>query len=282
MALTVTAAGAAVRPDAGADADDLDSSAGASVITMQFRLDLSLDIAEQEVQAAINAANSLLPTDLPAPPIYAKVNPADAPVIRWASLEKPPAGRGAGHCRAPVQQQDRAGFGVGLVSMSGGQRPAVRIRPMCRRSPRAACRWKRSAARLPTPMPMAKGSFDGPTKSWTIDANDQLSDAPATQLIVAFEWRAGAPVRCGQGGPAPKTRAPPLDERHPAVIIDVQRQPGANVIGRWTHQGRPARSGSAIAGRRAGDVLTDRTAASAPRWRMCSSNWCWPWCWWCW
>ena len=191
------------------------SSAGASVITMQFRLDLSLDIAEQEVQAAINAANTLLPTDLPAPPIYAKVNPADAPILTLGITSKSrPLGEVQGIVERQFSNKIAQVSGVGLVSMSGGQRPAVRIqanvpalaaRGLSLESIRSAIANANANA--------AKGSFDGPTKSWTIDANDQLADV--ANVVQATE----------------NTRIASWMNGEPAVVIDVQRQPGANVIG---------------------------------------------------
>jgi multidrug efflux pump len=212
------------------------SSAGASVITMQFRLDLSLDIAEQEVQAAINAANTLLPTDLPAPPIYAKVNPADAPILTLGITSKSrPLGEVQGIVERQFSNKIAQVSGVGLVSMSGGQRPAVRIqanvpalaaRGLSLESIRSAIANANANA--------AKGSFDGPTKSWTIDANDQLSDvASYRSLVVAFAN--GAPVRLSDVAQVVQatenTRIASWMNGEPAVVLDVQRQPGANVIG---------------------------------------------------
>jgi multidrug efflux pump len=211
------------------------SSAGASVITLQFNLDLSLDIAEQEVQAAINATGTLLPSDLPAPPVYAKVNPADAPII---SLGVTSNTRELGEVEGIVERQFSNKIaqesGVGLVSLSGGQRPAVRItanvpalaaRGMSLESIRTAI----GNANANT----AKGSFDGLTKSWSIDANDQLSSAvDYRQLVIG--WVNGAPVRLSDvadvADSIENSRTGSWMNRGPAVIIDVQRQPGANVI----------------------------------------------------
>ncbi len=212
------------------------SSAGASVITLQFRLDLQLDVAEQEVQAAINAANNLLPTDLPAPPIYAKVNPADAPILSLGVTSKT---RSLGEVQGIVERQFSNKIaqvaGVGLVSMSAGQRPAVRIQANV---PALAARGLslesiRSAIASAN-VNAAKGSFDGPTKSWTIDANDQLADAESYRnLVIAFAG--GAPVRLGDVAnvvqSTENTRIASWMNGEPAVVIDVQRQPGANVIG---------------------------------------------------
>ena len=217
------------------------SSSGASVITMQFRLDLSLDVAEQEVQAAINAANTLLPSDLPAPPIYAKVNPADAPIISLGITSKTrPLGEVQGIVERQFSNKIAQVSGVGLVSMSAGQRPAVRIQANV---PALAARGLsletiRSAIGNANAN-AAKGSFDGPTKSWTIDANDQLADvASYRNLVVAYAG--GAPVRLSdvatvvQGTENVRLGSwmnGPSGSVVPAVVIDVQRQPGANVIG---------------------------------------------------
>ena len=212
------------------------SSAGASVITLQFNLDLTLDVAEQEVQAAINAANTLLPSDLPAPPVYAKVNPADAPVI---SLGVTSATRPLAEVQNLVDQRIANKIaqisGVGLVSLSGGQRPAVRIQA----NVQALATRGLSLDTLRTAIAAAnvngaKGSFDGPTRSWSIDANDQLATAQEYKdLIVAYSG--GAPVRLSDVAKvidgSENIRIGAWMNRQPAIVVDVQRQPGANVIG---------------------------------------------------
>jgi len=212
------------------------SSAGGSVITLQFRLDLSLDVAEQEVQAAINAANTLLPADLPAPPVYAKVNPADAPVL---SLGVTSTTRSLAEVQNLVDQRVANKIsqisGVGLVSLSGGQRPAVRIQANVQAL--AAHNLSLDALRsaiAAANVNGAKGSFDGPTRSWTINANDQLSTADDYKnLIIAY--RDGAPVRLTDVATivdsSENTRLGAWMNRTPAIVVDVQRQPGANVIG---------------------------------------------------
>jgi multidrug efflux pump len=172
------------------------SSAGASVITLQFSLDISLDIAEQEVQAAINAAGNLLPADLPAPPIYAKVNPADAPILTLALTSKTlPLTQvedlGDTRLAQKISQQP----GVGLVSISGGQRPAIRIQV----NPRALATYGLNIDDLRTTLGNAnvntpKGNFDGPAQSSTINANDQISN-PSDYLNLVIAYRNGAPVR---------------------------------------------------------------------------------------
>ena len=159
------------------------SSAGSSIITLQFSLDLPLDIAEQEVQAAINAAGNLLPSDLPAPPIYAKVNPADAPILTLAITSKTlPMTQVQDMADTRLAQKISQVAGVGLVSLSGGQRPAVRIQA----NPRALAAYGLNLDDLRTTISnlnvnTPKGNFDGPTRNYTINANDQLTDADAVQ-----------------------------------------------------------------------------------------------------
>ncbi len=211
------------------------SSAGASVITLQFGLDLSLDVAEQEVQAAINAAGNLLPSDLPAPPIYAKVNPADAPIITLALTSRTMAltqieDLAETRLAQKISQID----GVGLVSISGGHRPAVRIQA----NPRALAALGLNIDDLRTTIGnlnvnTPKGNFDGPAQATTINANDQLPDAASfAHAIIAY--KNGAPVHLTdvatlvQGSENTKLQA--WMNRTPAVVLNVQRQPGANVI----------------------------------------------------
>src|SRR6201985_3024604 len=152
------------------------SSAGASVITLQFSLDLSLDVAEQEVQAAINAAGHLLPSDLPAPPIYAKVNPADAPILTLALTSKTmPLTQVEDLADTRLAQKISQLPGVGLVSISGGQRPSVRVQA----DPSALAAYGLNLDDLRTTVSngnvnIAKGGFDGPTRSYSINDNDQL------------------------------------------------------------------------------------------------------------
>ena len=216
------------------------SAAGVSIVTLQFGLGQTLDVAEQEVQAAINAGGSLLPADLPAPPVYAKVNPADAPVLtlaitsdtlpltevqnlvntRLAQKISQVSGRRPGHAR-------RAGSGRRCAS-----------RPTRRRWPRTASASTRCARRSRAANAnSAKGSFDGPTRAYTINANDQLLTADDYQnLIVAY--RNGAPVRLVDVAQVVESAenvrlgawAGSDGELRPAIILNVQRQPGANVI----------------------------------------------------
>ena len=211
------------------------SAAGVSIVTLQFSLGQTLDVAEQEVQAAINAGASLLPADLPAPPVYAKVNPADAPVLTLAITSSTlPLTEVQNIVNTRLALKISQVAGVGLVSLSGGQRPAVRIQ-----ADTAALasyglgldtlRGAITAANANS----AKGSFDGPTRSYTINANDQLVSAvDYKDLIVAY--KNGAPVRVRDVAQvvdsAENIRLGAWSGLTPAIILNVQRQPGANVI----------------------------------------------------
>jgi multidrug efflux pump len=232
------------------------SAAGVSLVTLQFNLGLSLDVAEQEVQAAINASGALLPADLPAPPVYAKVNPADAPVLTIAvTSDEMPLTDVQNIVNSRLAQKISQVSGVGLVSLSGGQRPAVRIQA----DTQALASYGLGLDTLRTAITAAnangaKGSFDGPTRAYTIDANDQLLTVDDYKnLIVAY--RNGAPVRLSNvaqvvqsaenvklgawmglrceaaqnAGSAVCARADAVLQK-PAIILNVQRQPGANVI----------------------------------------------------
>ncbi|MGC5802082.1 MdtB/MuxB family multidrug efflux RND transporter permease subunit [Ralstonia pseudosolanacearum] len=211
------------------------SSGGASVITLQFDLSLSLDIAEQEVQAAINAAGNLLPTDLPMPPIYSKVNPADAPILTLAITSRTlPLPKLEDIVDTRVAQKLSQLPGIGLVSISGGQRPAVRIQA----NTQALAALGLSIDDIRTAIGNAnvngaKGSFDGPMRASTIDANDQLrSAAEYGTMIVAY--RNGAPIRLTDVAQiidgAENSKLAAWANTTPAIILNVQRQPGANVI----------------------------------------------------
>jgi len=211
------------------------SSAGASVVTLQFGLKITLDVAEQEVQAAINAASNLLPGDLPAPPVYAKVNPADAPILTLAVTSKTlPLTQVQDLVDTRIAQKLSQLSGVGLVSVSGGQRPAVRVRANSRALAAYGLniddiRSTISNANVNTP----KGSLDGPNRAYTINANDQLQDADEYRsLIVAY--RNGAPIRLSDVAEvldsAENDKLGAWVGTEPALIISVQRQPGANVI----------------------------------------------------
>jgi multidrug efflux pump len=211
------------------------SSAGASVITLQFSLDLSLDIAEQEVQAAINAAGNLLPSDLPAPPVYAKVNPADAPILTLAvSSATLPLTQVEDLADTLLAQKISQVAGVGLVSISGGNRPAVRVQA----NPRAMAAYGLNLDDLRTTLNnintnTPKGNFDGPSQSFTINANDQLQSADAYRDAV-IAYKNGAPVKLSDVATvvdAPEnTKLGAWMNTTPAIIVNVLRQPGANVI----------------------------------------------------
>ncbi|MGE5537770.1 MAG: MdtB/MuxB family multidrug efflux RND transporter permease subunit [Gemmatimonas sp.] len=211
------------------------SSAGASVITLQFGLAISLDIAEQEVQAAINAAGNLLPSDLPAPPIYAKVNPADAPILTLALTSKTlPLTEVQDLANTRLAQKISQLPGVGLVSLVGGQRPAMRVQA----NPRALAAYGLNIDDLRTTIANAnvntpKGNFDGPTRAYTINANDQLQSPDAYRNLV-IAYRNGAPVRLADVAQvvegSENNRLAAWMNTTPAVILNVQRQPGANVI----------------------------------------------------
>jgi len=211
------------------------SSAGASVITLQFTLDLSLDVAEQEVQAAINAAGNLLPSDLPAPPIYAKVNPADAPILTLALTSKTmPLTQVEDLADTRLAQKISQLPGVGLVSISGGHRPAVRIQANYRQLAAYGLniddlRTTLANANVNTP----KGNFDGPSRAYTINANDQIrKPSEYNDLVVAY--RNGAPVKLSDVARATEgaenTKLAAWMNTDEAVIVNIQRQPGANVI----------------------------------------------------
>ncbi|WP_225773026.1 MdtB/MuxB family multidrug efflux RND transporter permease subunit [Inquilinus sp. Marseille-Q2685] len=211
------------------------SSAGASVITLQFDLDLGLDVAEQEVQAAINAAGNLLPGDLPAPPIYAKVNPADAPILSLAVTSKTiPLTDLQNLVDTRLAQKISQQPGVGLVSLGGGARPAVRIQV----NPQALAAYGLAIDDIRTTLGNVnintpKGNFDGPARSSTINANDQITRAQDyNDVVVAY--RNGAPIRLSDvatvvSGPENGKLAAWANST-PAIIVNIQRQPGANVI----------------------------------------------------
>ncbi|MFC3396322.1 MdtB/MuxB family multidrug efflux RND transporter permease subunit [Brenneria rubrifaciens] len=211
------------------------SSGGASVITLQFQLELSLDIAEQDVQAAINAATNLLPTDLPYPPTYSKVNPADPPIMTLAVTSSAmPMTQVQDMVDNRIAQKISQVSGVGLVSLAGGQRPAVRVKL---NAPALAAYGLTSetirTAIAAANVNSAKGSLDGPTRSVTLSANDQMKSVEDyRQLIVA--WRNDAPVRLRDVAiieqAAENTHLAAWANRQQAIIINIQRQPGANVI----------------------------------------------------
>jgi multidrug efflux pump len=215
------------------------SSGGASVITLRFTLDLTLDVAEQEVQAAINAAGSFLPTDLPMPPTYAKVNPADAPILTLAvASDTLPLPKIEDYVETRLAQKLSEVSGVGLVTIGGGQRPAVRVQadPLALASNGLTLEDLRTAIGAAN-VNQAKGSFDGASRASTLDANDQLQTADDYKNIV-IAYRNGAAVRLADvahiidAAENAKLAAWAGFEGRtiPAVILNVQRQPGSNVI----------------------------------------------------
>ena len=211
------------------------SSGGSSIIVMQFQLSLNIDIAEQEVQAAINAGQSFLPADLPAPPVYSKSNPADAPVLTLALQSSTmPLSKVEDLADTQLSPKISQVSGVGLVSISGGQKPAVRIQanPTALSAYGVTLEDVRNALTANS-LDAAKGNFDGPSQDYTINANDQLvSSADYKSVVVAY--RNGAPVmltdvaKIVDGVENNKLAA--WSNETPSVILNIQRQPGANTI----------------------------------------------------
>ena len=265
------------------------SAAGVSIVTLQFGLGLTLDVAEQEVQAAINAGSSLLPADLPAPPVYAKVNPADAPVLTLAiTSDTLPLTEVQNIVNTRLALKISQVNGVGLVSLSGGQRPAVRIQA----DTRALASYGLALDSLRTAITAAnansaKGNIDGPTRAYSINSNDQLlAAADYKKLIIAYrngaairvsdvaqvvdsaeniKLGAWAGLRCadpqtGAAGESGDCAQGATNQLKPAIILNVQRQPGANVIA--TVDAIKARLPELQSGLPAAlrvDVLSDRT-----------------------
>lgn len=211
------------------------SSGGASVITLQFSLDLTLDVAEQEVQAAINAANNLLPTDLPNPPIYNKVNPADTPIMA-ISISSPtlPLTKVEDLVDTRLAQKISQVPGVGLVSITGGQRPAVRVQTNTKALAYRGLTLEDIRTAIGNAnVNQAKGSFDGPLQASTVDGNDQLKSADEYKDVVVA-YQNGAPVRLRDVANvvdgAENAHLAAWAGSTSAIILNVQRQPGANVI----------------------------------------------------
>src|SRR5499433_3720491 len=212
------------------------SSDGSSVITLQFSLDLNIDVAEQEVQAAINAASTFLPADLPNPPIYSKTNPADAPVLTLALTSKTlPLSKIEDLADTRLAQKISQLSGVGLVSISGGQKPAVRIQvnPTILSSYGLTMEDVRTVI-AQSNVNQAKGNFDGPHQAYTIAANDQLlSSDQYRPLVIAY--RNGAPVHLSDVATViddiENIKQAAWMNQVPAVIVNIRRQPGANIIG---------------------------------------------------
>ncbi len=212
------------------------SSEGCSVITLQFALELNIDVAEQEVQASINAASTYLPTDLPNPPVYSKTNPADAPILTLALTSKSmPLSKVEDLADTRLAQKISQLPGVGLVSISGGEKPAVRIQanPTALSARGVNLDDVRTAVAAAN-VDQAKGSFDGPKRSYTIGANDQLLTSDQYKPLIVKTNAAGVPVTLSDvanvvdGAEDAKLAAWMNDES--AVIVNIQRQPGANII----------------------------------------------------
>jgi multidrug efflux pump len=211
------------------------SSFGSSLITLQFSLDLNIDIAEQEVQAAINSATTFLPKDLPVPPVYSKTNPADAPILTLAITSSTlPLPKVEELAETRMAQRISQLKGVGLVSISGGQRPAVRVQA----NPTALASFGLSLENLRTALGsanvnQAKGIFDGPDQAWTINDNDQLQAGSSYGPII-IAYRNGAPVRVSDVATvidgAENTRLAAWVNADPAIVLNIQRQPGTNII----------------------------------------------------
>src|SRR5271170_7175240 len=211
------------------------SSGGSSVITLQFSLSLSIDVAEQEVQQSINASGTYLPADLPAPPIYSKTNPADTPILTLAlTSSELPLSKVEDLADTRLAPKISQLPGVGLVSISGGQKPAVRIQA----NPTTMAAYGLNLEDLRTTIVaanvnQAKGNFDGAHQAYQIGANDQLlSSADYKPMVVAY--RNGAPVKLTDVAKVvddtENTRQAAWMNDVPAVILNIQRQPGANII----------------------------------------------------
>ncbi|MDP2746713.1 MdtB/MuxB family multidrug efflux RND transporter permease subunit [Pseudomonas sp.] len=211
------------------------SSGGASVITLRFNLEVKLDVAEQEVQAAINGASNLLPSDLPAPPVYNKVNPADTPVLTLAISSKTmPLPQVFDLVDTRLAQKLAQTSGVGLVTLAGGQRPAVRLRV----NPEALASYGLNLSDVRTLITASnvnqpKGNFDGPTRVSQLDANDQLKSVDEYRELI-LGYQNGATLRLKDVAEiidgAENQRLAAWANRNEAVLVNVQRQPGANVI----------------------------------------------------
>ena len=211
------------------------SSFGSSLITLQFSLDLSIDVAEQEVQAAINSASTFLPTNLPVPPVYTKTNPADAPILTLAVTSSTlPLPKVEELAETRMAQRISQLRGVGQVSISGGQRPAVRVQA----NPTALASYGLSLENLRTALAsanvnQAKGNFDGPDQAWTINDNDQLQAGPQYGPII-LAYRNGAPVRISDVAKvidgAENTKLAAWVNADRALVLNIQRQPGTNII----------------------------------------------------
>jgi multidrug efflux pump len=211
------------------------SSEGSSLITLQFSLDLNIDVAEQEVQAAINAAASYLPANLPNPPIYSKTNPADTPILTLGlTSDTMPLTKVEDLADTRLAQKISQLSGVGLVSISGGQKPAVRIQANPGKLESIGLTMEDLRTLIPAyNVDQAKGSFDGPHRAFTIGDNDQLTTSKDYRPII-LAYKNGAPIRLSDVAEivdsSEDVKEAAWMNRQPAVIMNVQRQPGANII----------------------------------------------------
>ena len=240
------------------------SSLGSSIITLQFNLNENIDVEEQQVQAAINAATTYLPKDLPNPPIYSKVNPADSPILTLAmTSETLPLSKVEDLADTALAQKISQLPGVGLVSISGGQKPAVRIQA----NPTALASYGLSLEDIRTALAaanvnQAKGTLDGPRQSFTIGANDQLnSSAQYNNVVVAY--KDGAPVRLSDIATAidsaENIKQAAWMNTTPAVIVNIQRQPGSNIISVADRVKLLLKQLAVVAARRGQSTSTDRS-----------------------
>jgi multidrug efflux pump len=211
------------------------SSDGSSIIVLQFSLDLNIDVAEQEVQAAINAGQSYLPSDLPVPPVYSKTNPADTPILTLALTSTTiPLSQVEDLADTRFAQKISQLPGVGLVSISGGQKPAVRVRvnPTMLSAQGINLEDVRTALQQ-TSLDQAKGNFDGPQQDYQIQSNDQLLNAADFEKVI-IAYHNGSPVRLADvasvDNDVENNREAAWMNETPAVIVNIQRQPGANII----------------------------------------------------
>ncbi|MDR3501295.1 MAG: efflux RND transporter permease subunit [Legionella sp.] len=219
----------------GLDQMTSNSSTGSSIITLQFNLDIGLDVAEQEVQQSINAGSSYLPKDLPNPPVYSKVNPADTPIITLALTSKTlPLTQVEDYAETRLVPKMSQLSGVGLVSIGGGNRPAVRIQA----NPNALSAYGLTMEDVRTLVTAsnvnaAKGNFDGPRLAYTINSNDQLLSAAVYKPLI-LSYQNQSPVRLSDIANiidgAENTMQAAWVDKEPAIILNIQRQPGANVI----------------------------------------------------
>jgi multidrug efflux pump len=254
------------------------SSEGASVITLQFALTLDIDVAEQEVQEAINASQSFLPAGLPSPPTYSKVNPADAPILTLALTSKSiPLSQVEDYADTRLAAKISQLTGVGAVTISGGQKPAVRVEvnPTKLASFGLNLEDVRTALAA-TSVDQAKGSFDGPRQSYQIDANDQITSSAEYKKVV-ISYQNGAPIYLENvasvvDGVENSENAAWMNST-PAVIVNIQRQPGANIIQVVDRiKGLLPKLRATIPPAINITVLTDRTVTVRASWSSSSSS----------